>query len=319
MKKTSTSMLCTLLIAVTVFQGCKNNCSHNADSKITFKTLNNVDAVTAGVMIEHFKDLEKDDKRPLPESVWLSKEVIHEMVTLLCAERDAQIKQLKSDKVKGITDGIRIYFGCDSSFHQPPLHNIILLVSTKDNGPSVTACRSKKRHLDYYDHCASAPLFKLGSYGEICNEGIKCAGDSLYIKTGRITDKSCIVSLPHRIRRDSAEMMVQGCKDHPFNTYSEWFDLSFWKTIDEDKTHSGIRIYFATHLLVKTDITNSLRDALIITTTKYDQKTGTNIDYFNCDTYDQYIKNYQKQYPKVADANFLPTQDNGELCPFNCN
>lgn len=290
---------------------CKNNCSAGCCLyPTTFKTLNGVDGTDAGKMIQHFKELNTNDKAPTPECVWISKEMLHDIVVLLESEKKAQIAQGRTDT----TDGIRVYFATPPNIAGPhPVHTI-LLVSTKDNGLSKLTphqCKSRHNHSDYYEHSLNASLFKLKAFGEVCTEGKKCPGDSLYVTctTCAVENQNCKL-FSHYIPRSRAEVMVQHFSDHYINTYSVWFDFKFWKDLDRDKVHNGIHIYFATHPPMTDDSDYSSRNTFVITTTKNDSKLGT-VDYFDCKKTDL-VK-------ITAHFAWLPGQDQGELCPDNCN
>jgi hypothetical protein len=320
MKKSVFGMLAVLIAAT--FSQC--NCR---PSTITGKTLNGIDEVTAGKMMQHFEDLKGNDKAPLTETFWISKEMIHDIVTLLHSE----IKQQKAQGRKDTTDGVRIYFASDPTISSYPLSNTILLVSTKDNGKADTniikGCRSGRRHLDYYDHVSSDDLFKLSNH-EIKCESAGCPGDSLYPPATvsnphtsshtRHTTSTC--DLPHGIPREEAEEMVKYfLEPHIINTSGEWFDLCFFETIDKSPRPNGIRIYFARHANKDDDISKLYRDAFVITTTERDTLTGITKDYFDCDKISRiYEEAYNLKYTK-SHGLYSGPQDNGELCPYNCN
>jgi hypothetical protein len=287
-------------------------------------SLNGIDSATSIAMITHFQNNKNRDTVPVTTSVWFSREMIHDIVILLVAERKTQTARRGTgadslDTTMDLTDGIRIYFASDPTVNTVPLKTSVILVSTKDCGISLdspASCKSGKRHHDYYTHLPNADLFKVGSLsGQLCNGNNNCIGDSLYTTgVNYIDDPNCSV-LPHNISRKLAEQMVHGFGNHPINTTSEWFDLFFWEALDENLIYSGIRIYFSTHPKTPSQYT-SLRDALVITTTKFDTETGTNVDYFDCPTSATYRAKYNSAHLGTSTS---PGQDNGELCPFNCN
>ena len=303
-------------------------CAHG-QPKTSELTLNGIDSATAKVMIMHFQNNKNRDTIPLTTSIWLSKEVIHDIVSLLHAEIATQIPLQGTgaditDKTIGITDGVRIYFASDTSVNTIPLKASIILVSTKDGGISSepsASCKSGKKHQDYYNHLANADLFKVSlTSSQICNGNNNCAGDSLYRTCYNCVDDPNCPVLPHNISRKSAEEMVHNFRKHSVNTTSEWFDLSFWEALDADTVYNGIHVYFGTYSK-SSDQYKSLRDAFVITTTKYDRKTGTNADYFDCPVGASYRAVYNLKYAKkgISPPMMDPGQDNGELCPFNCN
>ena len=118
------------LLIVISFSRCSRNLSPT-----TYKSLNGIDGVTAGMMIQHIKEIKQYDTAPEPETVWFSKEEIHDIISLLEREKRKQKAQGKTDT----TDGFRIYFACDTSIHSYKTRQDsiikLILVSTKDNGP----------------------------------------------------------------------------------------------------------------------------------------------------------------------------------------
>ncbi|HVS94361.1 MAG TPA: hypothetical protein VHE59_20125 [Mucilaginibacter sp.] len=298
-----------------------------ASGQTTSISLNGIDQQTASAMITHFAAHKDSDKNPLTVSVWLSKQMVHNMVLLLEAERSSQTPTQgtgidTADKTLGLTDGVRIYFASDPAINTYPLKTSIILVSTKDAGLStepVASCKSGRKHADYYPHASNAALFNSGSInGVVCNDNNTCNGAALYSTCYNcVPDLTCQSLLPHSVSRDQAEMMVHSFKHHPINTTSEWFDLALWEAIDADTVHTGIRIYFGTNRYDSVNTYTSKRDALVITTTKTDPATGANVDYFDCAISRTYQRLYGGRYFKGRWAG--PPQDNGELCPNSCN
>jgi hypothetical protein len=282
------------------------------------RSLNNIDEHSALRMIEDYVSRGPKDTRPKPKSIWFSKDMIHNIVFLLHEEIKARLAQ--DPHATDLPDGFRIYFASDTAVLTYPLKTSVILVSTKDNGPciSVKACKSGRKHIDYYDHSLSADLFHMGDIaGQPCDGGSGCTGAALY-RTCFCGDDLTCPSLPHNLTREFAEEMVQGFKRRAAGllTSGEWFDLGLLEAIDEDTTkrHNGIRIYFARN--PKSDDYESERDAFVISTTEYKSASGNTEDYFDCGIAATYRRKYLKKFPDKA---FSPGKDKGELCPDNCN
>ncbi|MBS1504398.1 MAG: hypothetical protein JST32_20215, partial [Bacteroidetes bacterium] len=161
-------------------------------------TLNGVDEKKAKAMICHFNMIKSNDKRPKQTMVYFNIAKIRTIVTLLEKEKEAQLKAKKpgENPMIGIVDGIRIYFACDNSTNgQHPIDTKVLLVSTKDNGPSSDpSCWSKRLHQDYYDHSVDPSTLK---DGDIHHEGKRCQGVTLYNCFGCVIEKtSCTIPSP---------------------------------------------------------------------------------------------------------------------------
>lgn len=296
-------------------------------------SLNGIDSALAMRMINHFDSIKSKDKSPTPLSVWISKNEIHAIIDLL----DSEIKNEKptqgtgdnaGDDMMGITDGIRIHFACDPNAVDLQNTTSIILVSTKDHGIyNDASCPSGKKHLDYFTHSSDAALFKMGNINGLpCNGKSNCSGSLLYslLCTKCVDDPKCPWS-PHNILVKQARKMVRNFGKQTINSNSEWFDLSMWKTLDRDTTVSGIRIYFATNSKCKNDASEyekkkSLRDGFVITPTKYNKDSGVHEDNFKCNSGIDYFRSYVSFYKNDKYRKLLgPNQDNGELCPNNCN
>jgi hypothetical protein len=298
--------LCIILFAMSCRSGRQGCTPPNSNTKPI--SLNGLDSVTALKMIDNFNKIKSVDKTPLPASIWISSVELHDMIILLEAERDSDIAHRNpkdTDRLKGLTDGVRVYFACDTMATNPHNSTSIIITSTKDNGKSTSpdsVCLSGRRHLDYYTHSLNFDLFKIGDIeGEICNGGPACVGDSLYIPSKNPSDR--VDSKPYSLSRKKAEKMVQNFYNHPINTEGEWFNLSELVRIDQDPKYDGIRFYFATNDK-GSNPEFSGKDCFIITTTAYSKQIGAYVDYFNT---------------SGGTNTIASPQDNGELCPTNCN
>ncbi|RKR80330.1 hypothetical protein BDD43_0427 [Mucilaginibacter gracilis] len=270
-------------------------------------SLNNIDKATALKMIDHFARYSAHDNKPSIVSYWISWDMLNAMVTMLDKELAAQTSTSKP----GPIDGVRIYFAADPSVTTFPLKPTIILVSTKDSGDFSP---QERLHHDYYEHAANDALFSLNS---IVQPGVAAApGAKLYAVSGERDDVNC-VPLPHNITRDKAEKMVMGFKNHAINTVSEWFDLNMFEVLAKDPHHYGLRIYYATHPNTDTGIEG--RDAFVITTTLYDAAARANVDVFDCSVISNVRKSYNKNKKARSPLFPPPGDDNGELCPYNCN
>jgi hypothetical protein len=281
-------------------------------------SLNGISESYASAMMDHFAKMKAANKHPIATSIWLSKKEIHEIVTLLETEKGTGLPN-----TPGVTDGFRIYFACDTFAKHYPLNTSIILVSTRDNGKSdlsTIECPSQRKHLDYYEHNSNAGLFKMGYIsGEICYGKGNCVGAKLYHPGIYIDDPTCPPGRPHHIRTQLARHMVAKFENHVINTVSEWFGLGVLEEIDADAKPSGIRIYFATHPLglSKKEKPFSNRDAFVIVPTKWNSKTKSDDDYFDCKT-DSYFTKKIMLLSLTAGGNGQG-EDDGELCPTNCN
>jgi len=285
-------------------------------------TLNGVEEKEACAMIEHFNKIKANDTHPLPTSVWFDKSTIDAIVNLLHKEQATDLKNQKpnaKDKQFGITDGIRIYFACDKSANQYPLQTTILLISTKDNGPSTDpTCWSKRLHKNYFEHTIDVQTLK--DY-KVCHDGVKCGGDRLYkFCFPCLSDPFCKLPGNHHMDKAKARWMVKSFEVHyhSINTKSEWFDLGVFENISTSARAKGMRFYFGTHLKNKKDSLR-LRDALIVTPTEYNKRAKTDDDYFDCKETKTYWLDYFKHYHKYLYSYSSQAQDNGELCPSNCD
>jgi len=266
-------------------------------------SLNGVDETVALSMINYFRINNKYDKAPLPTSVHFTRSEILTMVNLLH-------KEIKADKPgrKDSIDGIRIYFASDTNGTiNGHLQNTAILVSTRARSDI------KKPHMDYYDHDKTT-LIKIRGLksNDHCGEGAK-----LYtICTGCLDDKKCDWTLPHYYKRSEAEQIVQNFGKDTINTISEWFDL---KMFDQMMKYDfdGLRIYFGRHIRDQnTKISN--RDSFVITTTKYDSSISNYKDYFDCITTNSFTNYSWTSNPETSMVP-IPSEDKGELCPYNCN
>lgn len=297
-------------------------------------TLNGIDASVAKTMITHFQNTRTKDQKPQPTTIWFSKDEIKKIAGILNSEFDPNAKI-------NYTDGVRIYFIRDPLDDDTKPTYKVAIVSTKFAGTFKSHDTTYNWHMDYYTHAANDPLF--------FNVNLKTLEGELqhnenqnnarlyepYVPPGvGIPDeeKDCDFSIYHFRNRKAATTLVSNFGKHAINTYGVWFDIVFINylatTLQNKPSHSGIRIYFATHSADDSNNAFADRETFVITTTD----STANTDYFYCDdtpatilklktakkhtlkiTGRRNFKNISKDYLVSA------SQDKGELCPFNCN
>ncbi|HEY4327058.1 MAG TPA: hypothetical protein VGN20_23935 [Mucilaginibacter sp.] len=308
MKKLVIPLLFTFLIVVTGF------------SQTTYKSLNGFSQLDAKNMISPFQAL--NSQAPQKTSVWFDKKIINNM-----------IKLLKSEVAQKKTDGIRIYFAYDNSHNET-----VIVVSTYNSGvPNSKSEEKDTYHEDYYDHLSMAALFnmKYSNGTAFPISGLPCHDDCgggavLYGPSPGGDDASCDSASPHYLTKLQCETMVQYFVQNTTNINStgEWFDIdmikAFAKESSKIKHYDGIRFYFARHPDTPARY-KYLRDkdAFVVVTTQSTVDPKVHKDYFNCKEalaiYND-LKYFKMQ--KNEKASFAITsngQDNGELCPSNCD
>jgi hypothetical protein len=277
-------------LSVLILSCRKNQTEQHASSGKTLEiTLNGIDKTTARKEIEYFDTQKANDPTPLSTSIWFDRSMIQHMAELLNSEH---------------ADGIRIYF-ISAFAESAPLKNSIAMVSTKAWGKNPDV-RSGTYHRDYYEHSATAALFSnIKTINGLISHNITDDGMLLYNTCTTCTpDVAPNNENPHQLTRQAAEKMAQGFGGHPISATSEWFDLKLFQSFAEDKNTDGLRIYFATKT---TGMSQPGSDAFVLIKTIPSSTPGTHIDYFGSPGVNR--------YKVVADGG----QDEGELCPPNCN
>ncbi|MCC8424457.1 hypothetical protein [Mucilaginibacter sp. UR6-11] len=297
----------------------------------TLITLNGIGKSTAEAMIAHFDSCKGRDTRPTRQSVWFDSATIHRMVRLLdkeIVEQRAARNPQEPDTLMGVADGIRIYYISDLRVKTGRLVNSVALISTQHNGHDcqVTSCA---KHKDYYNHAKNDDLFK----DTIAIRGRVSKKPAVIVANGEITYNICVrnCNVPscdprsiHYITRRQAHMMLNQFRGRSITTKSEWFDLNLFRDFVNDKTVDGLRIYFARHPIER-DTTTSGKDAFILVPTRSATFLGKQIheDYLNCETTNNFFKNFtRKNQFRRGSRDLRPVgggQDNGELCPSNCD
>ncbi|HEY9001159.1 MAG TPA: hypothetical protein VIM89_07390 [Mucilaginibacter sp.] len=289
--------------------GCNKNKQIKASISIPVnKTLNGYDYSRALKMIDNFYKLKDSDISNKSVSLWLSKEQINSIDTLLQSEAKAD---------SGLTDGIRFYFGCDKPLSTTKLEVSILLVSTKKRTPPSAGLST---HGDYYNHIAD---FLSGSFGDVSDDSAP-PGALLYDSNipCSASDDTCNSSTSyHYLNCDTTYKWVQAhikSDKNPINTRSEWFSLCFIHSINLALQNSankldGIRVYLGKGYLDK--LSHTIRDVFILVPTYSSGNSHT--DYYHClEDLGQSICDSSYSHNKYF---FFGGYDNGELCPNNCD
>jgi hypothetical protein len=288
-------------------------------------------------MITPFYNL--GSQAPQVTSVWFDKTIILNMVALLNYEAKPNVRPLPAD-------GIRIYFAVNGG------KQTVVIVSTEDRGLYNSLSVEKDNfHDDYYDHSSSAALFKMQPpisgetcYGMDCNKVALLYGNSWDTDTCQYTADN-----PHYLSRSKCENMVHAFvgQQTPINTRGEWFDLKLlnaFADVLKNQPFDGVRIYFARHTpngdTIYPDYED--KDAFVIVPTRTVPNSSPAIS--RQDFYDCSMANYNPTEPEIRllkkaqpknNFNGIPSynkltfnfeantsgggQDNGELCPYNCN
>jgi len=259
------------------------------------KALNGIESDRSGRMIQHFIDLKQMDATPMAVSVWLDKDLINSIDTLLNTEK-------KDPNRKDKTDGVRLYFSADPAITATrigQLYNSILLISTKNIKATVPAISD---HVDYYDHNAdflNSPITQYIKYN------MYDPGALLYNRTSPCAiEEACKMDTKnsHYVSCDSAYKWVGQHNAGPINTISEWFDLSFLDDLNsaiKANNLSGIRIYFAKGYIEPISPTPLLQRNVMLLVPTIDDG------------------NVHKDYYKCLNK-FTEIFDKGELCPYKC-
>ncbi len=302
------------MLALTVIVGCKSGNDEktqaSADTATAIvapavevamagtkvkKTLNNVDSAQASILIANYKK-GRAGKGMVVENVsyFFDRRMVIKILAYLAKE-------------DGNIDGIRFYLGKSSATDAA---TVLLPITTK-------AGTGADKHIDYYDH--DAGLFDTARVVTLrVNTKGTDPGAVLYEKCPTCPDleKGCTLtkgSLP----RSYAEKMIQGFDGRNMNTDAIWLPLDLFKNMAKEKSFNGIRVYFGTYPDGKYtppgQPSYAGRNTLVLT---YVDRDG--MDDFNC--------NPMRVAAKSSDVNALdgggsagPPQNNGGLCPNNCD
>ncbi len=276
------------------------------------KTLNGYSQIEADKYVKYCYGTK--DTKPADTQIWFKKDIVLEMNKLLSADSNGTYKP----------DGIRIYFSRFKASIDTPIHlnNTIVIVPTyaKDsliNGVMTTI------HKDYFKHPKNSTLFNIGKIqGEVTHYSDTTMGALLYgIYKGNL--RNCpLPSTVHEIPRWKAEKMVQRFHRKLFrtgkiNAKAEWFKIDMFTDLvsrlnDAHSKCDGIRIYFGRGYKKDSD-KNKARLIFALTVPEKFGSVDIHKDYFTCDPRHRFFGN---NYFADTDSD---AQDNGELCPINCN
>jgi hypothetical protein len=264
-------------------------------------------------------------------SVWFDKPMVENMIALLNSEKT----------INHPTDGVRIYFAIDATGGET-----VVLVSTYDSKThNQLSDEQANYHTDYWVHSNSAPLFNMTtSINGTPSHYTDKPGTLLYTKSNLLDEVSCDPDNPHYLSRSLCEDMVIGYVKQriKINTRSEWFDIDMingFTKIFQNGNIDGIRIYFALNPVENPYTLYPGKDTFVIVPTKLsDTDSNVHIDYFDCSLASDYfikspftlkkllkiaqkkhaLKSFKKSKKKMLTGPYVG-QDNGQLCPFNCN
>ncbi|MDB5158256.1 MAG: hypothetical protein JWR50_2963, partial [Mucilaginibacter sp.] len=201
------------------------------------------------------------------------------------------------------TDGIRIYFA-KKSINDP--ETSLLLVSTIDSAST------QYTHHDYYGH-SNGFLFdpQQTDLSIKATDSLNNLGAVLYRPCPACPgiDTTCIsVNTAGAILRSYAEKMVKNFDGSNMNTDAVWFPIGLFKSMSDEASFNGIRVYLATY---PDDLyLNKGRNTFVLTTVN-----TTGKDYFYCDSN---LKSFLKIHNTIVKYKG-PPKNNGSLCPINCN
>jgi hypothetical protein len=293
-------------------------------------SLNGYNESVADSMIASFNKV--GTQPPQVTSVWFDKVMVQNMIALLNSE----------NRTNRSPDGIRIYYA-----YEPHSKNeTIVLVSTYDSGISnADSYEGDNYHYDNWMHSPSASLFNMQTSinGKPCHDDCK-HGALLYAKMGQPENVDCDPNNPHYLTRSLCEDMVIGYAKQQIkiNTRAEWFDLDMingFMKVFQNNNVDGIRIYFALNPVNNSYTLYGGKDTFVIVpTTGLNTDPDFHKDYFDCSFASDFfkhsthklknqlnvkLKSYFSETDKATrDVMFTSPyggQDNGQLCPFNCN
>ncbi len=257
------------------------------------KTLNNIDSANASLWIENYKKA-----RATPG-------MVVENVSYVFNKRMVDKILAYLSKEGGNVDGIRFYLAKKSV---TDAETMLLLVSTK-------AGSGTDKHIDYYEH--DELLFDTARVVTLrVNKKGTDPGAVLYDKCPTCPDleNGCKLS-KGALPRSYAEKMIQGFDGKNMNTDAIWLPLDLFKNMALEKSFDGIRIYFGTYpdgtYTPPNQPSYAGRNTIVLT---YIDRNG--VDDFNCSP----ISVKSKISGNDNDGSPAgPPQNNGSLCPHNCD
>lgn len=273
---------------------------------IVYKTLNGIDQKDAEAWILNFHNARTTNPNLKVEalSYFLNKEMVEKIVDLLNVEPNPTTTHT--------TDGIRFYLA-KKTVGDP--ETMLLLVSTIDSA------NTQYTHHDNYRH-ATSPLYDATSDIKIRPEKKwSQAGAVLYTHCESCPDiePSCanvvrIGSVP----RSYAQSMVDEFNGRSMNTDGVWFPLQMFRDIIKQSAFNGIRVYLATYPdgkyspSINEDYDG--RNTFVLMSVDKTMK-----DDFVCDPQTAKFEIIGKKIIRYRRPWGGPAQNNGELCPDNCD
>ena len=301
-----------LMLAVTVMAGCKSGSDEkteaSSDTTVALtartvevttsgttvkKTLNGVDSTEASILIANYKNAREGQGVTVENvSYFFDRRMVEKILAYL-------------EKEGSGVDGVRFYLGKKSG---TDAETILLPVSTK-------AGSGAEKHTDYYDH--DQLLFDTARVVTLrVNKKGTDPGAVLYDQCPTCPDleNGCKLT-PGSLPRSYAEKMIQKFDGKKMNTDAIWLPLSLFKNMANEKSFNGIRVYFGTYpdgtYTPKGQPSYAGRNTIVLT---YVDRNG--VDDFNCSPMS--VKS-QKVGGSGDDGAAGPPQNNGSLCPLNCD
>ncbi len=279
------------------------NLTAQPPAPVVYKTLNGVDKSDALQWIKNYHTAAitaSPSARIKVVSYFLNKDMVTKITDLLTNEATSTAAHK--------TDGVRIYFAKKSATDP---ETILLLVSTIDSAST------QYTHHDYYGH--SAPVLYDPHQTDLAikpDAAGSNAGAVLYNSCANCPpmDVSCVaVNYPGSVLRNYAESMIQKFDGSNMNTDAVWFPISLFKRMRTGHSFGGIRIYLATYPDDTYGIGNTGRNTVVLTTVD-----STGKDYFYCESDTSRFEKSGKKIIRYR-PQWGPPENNGSLCPNNCN
>jgi hypothetical protein len=277
-------------------------------------SLNGIPQDEAIKMFNFYQQNRGQDTQPTRQSVWIKGEDLKNIIDLLKKEKKEDPDQVHS------TDGVRIYFASKIGYGNGSLNTTIIMMPTKYLRDTIINTVTVGLHHDYFKH-APADSTMLASIKDKIYKKHRYyrQGEGLYDPCTNC-DVPCPIPNPnpHYIDRKQAEEMVKNFGNEAMKTNSEWFDLRLLDELANDNRYDGMRLYFAKHGPNDPDVKGQIvkdKEALIWVPTVRVPKLlffYEHQDRFDCDA----AKNYMLKFFNAVSPG---GQDNGELCPSNCD
>ncbi|HWZ04826.1 MAG TPA: hypothetical protein VNX40_14515 [Mucilaginibacter sp.] len=302
------AIMCVVLMAASYKTSIKSLHMAVDSSGLVNESLNGILQADADQMVKNA--LTKADPTPANTQIWFSRQVVENVYDLLREDSTTSFKP----------DGIRIYFSSTDTAVAAKHDNYgIVVVSTYFGGLDTVNSQTKIIvHKDYFQHASGAALFKTGGIGGvITHDNDATNGDSLNMVYNSALKDTCVASSDHYITRQEGAEMVLAFQGNSLKARSEWFDINMLGNLVKemkDKNEDGIRVYFARGV----DGINSADDVgkarFAIVTTVPGPNSNIHLDYFGCTKCAAMMMKAALRKKLDQGGN-----DNGELCPSNCD